>query len=212
MYATAHIQICCGKKGNPNRGVLFGHANTFQPLRLLEMRAKNGRDGKGKSENYEQKVVSDSDLLQIELCRQDAYCLVPLTTRHLKTKRHSSTKTAEIPRYSAKLLFQFRVMVDGSAGVRRICEERIVTFSAKHGKAALREGKRRGRLAEHRYENNDGNPVHFEFVGVLEVLRLDPACEADEVWYEITERVRPMERKASIIPPESQLSEIRNRD
>jgi hypothetical protein len=103
-------------------------------------------------------------------------------------------------------------MVDGSPGVRRTCEERIITFSASNGRAALREAKRRGRAAQHRYKNSDGNPVHFEFVGVLELLRLDPACESDEVWYEITERVRSSERRASIIPPESRLSAIRNHE
>src|SRR5204863_4473408 len=110
-----------------------------------------------------------------------------------------------------KLLFQFRVMVDGSPGVRRTCEERIITFPAAHGRAALREAKRRGRAAQHRYLNNEGNPVHFEFVGVLELLRLD-ACHSGEVWYDITNRVRPMERRAAIIPPESRLSAIRSHE
>lgn len=103
-------------------------------------------------------------------------------------------------------------MVDGSPGIRRLCEERIITYSAADGRAALREAKRRGRAAQHRYKNTDGNPVYFEFVGVLELLRLDPACEPDEVWYDITERVRPRERRTSIIPPESRLSVIRNRE
>ena len=33
--------------------------------------------------------------------------------------------------YAAKLLFQFRVMVDRSPGVRRTCEDRIVRLPAK---------------------------------------------------------------------------------
>jgi len=119
---------------------------------------------------------------------------------------------ADRGRYAAKLLFQYRVVVDGSPGARRTCEERIVTLSAAHARAALRDAKRRGRAAQHRYKNRDGHPVHFEFVGVLELLRLDPACERDEVWYEIAERVRPSERRASIIPPESRLSAIRNQE
>lgn len=133
-------------------------------------------------------------------------------TRPLKAKRHDATKTERSGRYAAKLLFQYRVIVDGSPGVRRTCEERIITLSATHGRAALRDAKRRGRAAQHRYKNSDGNPVHFEFVGVLELLRLDPACESDEAWYDITERVRPSERRASIIPPESHLSAIRNHE
>ena len=130
----------------------------------------------------------------------------------MKSKRHDTKKTEQRGRYAAKLLFQFLVLVDGSPGVRRTCEERVITFSATHAQAALRESKRRGRAAQHRYKNNDGNPVRFEFVGVLELLRLDPACEDDEVWYDITERVRPMERRTSIIPPERRLSAIRNHE
>ena len=103
-------------------------------------------------------------------------------------------------------------MVDGSPGIRRTCEERIITFSATHGRAALREAKKRGRAAQHHYKNNEGNPVYFEFVGVMELLRLDPTCDADEVWYDISERVRPMERRASIIQPERRLSAIRNHE
>jgi hypothetical protein len=128
----------------------------------------------------------------------------------LKSKRHITSHRKPSGNYSAKLLFQFRVMVDSSSGIRRICEERIVTFSATDGRAALREAKQRGRAAQHRYKNSDGKPVYFEFVGVMELLRLDPACDADEVWYDIIDRVRPMERRASILPQESQLSAIRN--
>ncbi len=134
------------------------------------------------------------------------------STRVMKSKRHDTTKKRASGKYAAKLLFQFRVMVDGSPGVRRTCEERIVTFSSTHGQAALHEAKRRGRAAQFRYKNSDGNPVHFEFVGVLELLRLDSDSESDEVWYDITERVRPMERRASIIPLESWLSAIRNHE
>ncbi len=128
----------------------------------------------------------------------------------VKSKRRDSQQTVPSGRYAAKLLFQYRVMVDGSPGARRLCEERIITISATHGQAALQEAKRRGRTAQHRYKSGDGNPVHFEFIGVMELLRLDPACDDDEVWYEIKERVRPSERRASIIPPESSLSAIRN--
>ncbi|HVJ86235.1 MAG TPA: DUF4288 domain-containing protein, partial [Caulifigura sp.] len=91
-------------------------------------------------------------------------------------------------RYAAKLLFQFRVEVNGSSGIRRLCEERIVNFSAADARQALREAKRRGRAAKHRYQNSDGNPVFFEFVGVLELIRLLDG-DSDEVWYEIVERV-----------------------
>jgi hypothetical protein len=112
-------------------------------------------------------------------------------------------------RYSARLLFQFRVIVDGDDGKRRLCEERIITFTAPPARAALREAKKRGRAARHSFKNAKGCPVRFEFVGVLELLCLDPECEADEVWYHIVERLTPMERRSTLIPPESQLNAIR---
>jgi hypothetical protein len=103
-------------------------------------------------------------------------------------------------------------MVDGSPGKRRTCEERIVTISSRDGMTALREAKRQGRVAQHKYKNSDGNFVHFDFIGVMELLRLDTACEPNEVWYDITERLRPMERRASVLPSERRLSAIRNRE
>ena len=103
-------------------------------------------------------------------------------------------------------------MVGGSAGARRLCEERIITIPSLNGRAALREAKRRGRAAQHRYTNGEGNRVHFQFVGVMELLCLEPVCDAADVWYAMSERVRPMERRALLIPPESQLHAIRYND
>lgn len=76
----------------------------------------------------------------------------------------------------------------------------------------MRKAKRRGVTEQYAYSNSDGNPVHFEFVGVMELICLELICDSDEVWYEITERVRPAERRDQILPPESQLSAIRNHD
>lgn len=115
-------------------------------------------------------------------------------------------------RYGAKLLFQFRVTVDGSAGVRRLCEERIINFEATDARAALKEAKKRGRAAQHAYRNNHGNPVFFQFLGVMELLCLDIGGDEGEVWYDIVERVQPKERLRKLIPPESQLNAIRNNE
>ena len=130
----------------------------------------------------------------------------------MKSKRHDVGKSKSNGRYAAKLLFQFRVMVNRLPNKKRLCEERIITFSSGNGKTALREAKKRGWAAEHHYKNNEGNPVYFEFVGVLDLLRLGSECEADEVWYDITRRVCPLERKASILPLEIELSAIRNNE
>ena len=113
-------------------------------------------------------------------------------------------------RYAAKLLFQFRVTVDGEDGKRRICEERIILLEAKHAKHAVTKAKQRGREGKHTYKTSDGNRVRFEFVGVLELIQLGSECEPDEVWYEIRDRLTPSERKEKLIPPESELRAVRN--
>ena len=107
-------------------------------------------------------------------------------------------------RFVAKLLFQFRVVVPKPA-VRRLCEERMIVFQAKSPAAALVEAKKRGRAAEFSYRNDFGDPVHFEFVGVLDLLELGIECGEDEVWYDIVERVKPMERRRKILPSEKSL-------
>lgn len=113
-------------------------------------------------------------------------------------------------RFSAKLLFQFRIEVGGDNGKRRLCEERIVTFHAKSGRAALAAAKCKGKQSEHIYENDAGNRVYFEFVGILELLELGALFAADEVWYDIKERLLPMERRDKLIPPEDQLCALLN--
>ncbi|QWF17181.1 DUF4288 domain-containing protein [Lysobacter capsici] len=112
-------------------------------------------------------------------------------------------------RYSAKLLFQFRVMIGADPGIMRTCEERIVVFHAAGARKALAEAKRRGRKAQHDYSNSDGNRVFFEFVGVMDLLELGPECDDDEVWYDIVVRKQPMERAAQLLPEESKLSALR---
>jgi hypothetical protein len=113
-------------------------------------------------------------------------------------------------RYSARLLFQFRVDLGADTGKRRLCEERIVTYHAPSARAALAIAKRKAKQAEHDYENSEGNRVYFEFVGVMDLLELGCECERDEVWYEINERLLPMERRERLIPPEDQLCALRN--
>ena len=120
-----------------------------------------------------------------------------------------STKV-EDQRFAAKLLFQFRVVVDGESGVMRLCEERILLLRAPTAREALAAAKRRGKRAQHRYTNDAGNAVFFEFVGLMDLLELGVECEEDKVWYTITQRKLPMERAAAILPAESELCAIRN--
>jgi hypothetical protein len=106
------------------------------------------------------------------------------------------------------LLFQFRVVMAGVSNKRRLCEKRLILLDAADGQEALRAAKRRGRQAQHKYLNGTGGRVHFEFVGVLDLLRLGPECEADGVWYDLVRLVEPMERRARLLPSESRLQAI----
>lgn len=108
-------------------------------------------------------------------------------------------------RYAAKLLFQFRVDVNGDPGKRRICEERIINFSARSSREALRLAKRRAKKSEFSFNNSDENPVTFEFVGILDLMILGSEAEPDEVWYDVRERLLPMERRDKIIPADDVL-------
>jgi hypothetical protein len=106
-------------------------------------------------------------------------------------------------RYAAKLLFQFRVDVGGKPNKRRLCEERIILLQGKGPKECLRLAKKRGREARYAYKNTDDNPVIFEFVGVMDLPELGLECEPDEVWYEMSRKTTPMERRRKYIQPDS---------
>lgn len=108
-------------------------------------------------------------------------------------------------KFAAKLLFQYRVVIDGEPNKRRICEERIINFNARGSRDALRHAKRVGKTAEHDNLNDEGNPVFFEFVGVLDLIELGVECEENEVWYDIKEMLTPMERKDKLLPTDDKL-------
>jgi hypothetical protein len=110
--------------------------------------------------------------------------------------------------YAAKLLFEFFILTGGKPGVRRLCEERLVLVQAPSARSALRAARQDGRASEYRSANG-GSPLHFRLVGVLDLLHLGAECRANEVWYDIVQRVQPMERRSAILPPESRLNAIR---
>jgi hypothetical protein len=105
-----------------------------------------------------------------------------------------------MPRYSAFLLFQFRVETNGESNQRRLCERRLIVFEARGTRSAMAHANRRGRESQHSYQGAYRGTVHFEFVGVQDLLELGPECEPDEVWYELVRMVRPMERREQLIP------------
>ncbi len=110
--------------------------------------------------------------------------------------------------FAAKLLFEFYITVNGKAGVRRLCEERIVLIQAPTARDALREANRQGRAAQYR-DANGGNPLHFRFVGVIDLMKLGIECQDNEVWYDVVVRERPMERREKLVPPPGKLNAIR---
>jgi hypothetical protein len=107
-------------------------------------------------------------------------------------------------RFAAKLLFQYQGIGRRLTATRRICEERIVHFRARNATEAFRIANQRGRVATNRYEG-----THIAFIGILELLCLGIECDKDEVWYEIVERVRPLERRKRLIPPKHKLCAFR---
>lgn len=134
--------------------------------------------------------------------------LKPRTLTPRSNTAVTNAASESLERYAAKLLFQFRVVTNGSANKRRLCEERIVVVRAPAAREALVLAKDIGRKAQHSYKNDNNGKVCFQFVGVLDLLHLGPECEDNEVWYDITERLRPMERRHTIVPPESRLNAI----
>lgn len=112
-------------------------------------------------------------------------------------------------RYSAKLFFQYRSdLGDGQSNTMRLCEERLIVLSARNAESALRKAKSHGRRAEFEGTAEAGNAVYFEFVGVTDLLKIGIECEPDEVWYHLSTRKLPMERREELVPPEAKLNAI----
>jgi hypothetical protein len=109
------------------------------------------------------------------------------------------SRVANSSRYSALLLFQYRVEKAGKSNRRRLCERRLIVFEARGKRSALAHANWRGGEGEHSYQNAYGGTVHFEFVGVQDLLELGAECERDEVWYELIKMVRPMERRDRLV-------------
>jgi len=106
--------------------------------------------------------------------------------------------------YSAKLLFQWRPEKNGKFPKRRVCEERIVTFQANSAEKAYLKSQKIGKAAEYKDEIENGI-IHFEFIGVLDLLENSLSFAEGEVWHELKEMLTPLERKGTLIPPKSEL-------
>ena len=82
---------------------------------------------------------------------------------------------------------------------------------APNARAALAKAKEYGKKDQISYKNAHGNRVRFRFVGVLDMID-SWGASPEEVWYTIRQYVRPMERRKSILPRESELSAFLNED
>lgn len=109
-------------------------------------------------------------------------------------------------RYSTKVLFQHRIVINGDSGKRRLTEERIVLIYARTADSAYKQAISYCQDAEFRSTNEDGNPWYFEFVGILDLLELGAESDENEVWYDVRERILPMERKSVLIPNKKDLN------
>ena len=112
-------------------------------------------------------------------------------------------------RFAAKLLFQFRIAARGTVAKARVVENRIVIVNARNGESAWRLASKIGKNRQFSFLNDDRNPVHFEFIGIRELIGLDPECLPEEVWYSVGTMIRPMERRSSLIPKKSDLLALR---
>ena len=112
--------------------------------------------------------------------------------------------------YGVKLLFQFRVVIGRASSAMRTTEERVIHVKAASAVKALRRAKQIGGKSEFNYLNDEGNRVHFEFIGIMDLLHLGIEREKNEVWYEIRDRLKPMERRQQWIPAETELTAIKS--
>lgn len=70
--------------------------------------------------------------------------------------------------------------------------------------------KKYGKEQQHNYYNDEHVMVHFEFLGVRELLFLGPYCGNNEVWYDVDEILDPQGNIDQLILPEEELEAIRN--
>lgn len=103
-------------------------------------------------------------------------------------------------RYSIKLLFQFRIVKNKVSNKRRLCEERILRIDAANVEDAIDLARIIGENNQHKYKNKLGEVIHFEFIGILDIIKLHEKMESSEVWYEFKRLAFPMERKSKLLP------------
>src|SRR5215213_6913707 len=103
-------------------------------------------------------------------------------------------------RYATKMIFEYTVTAD--VRKRRTCESRIVLLHAASAESALRKAKARGAREQMQYRNVEGNDVRMRFIGLADLIELDPMCAPDEAWYSVFSSASP----AKLVRKDGELS------
>jgi hypothetical protein len=100
---------------------------------------------------------------------------------------------------AAKLLFQFRVVVNGSSGTNRQCEIRyIVIDNVINIDDSIEQLFVYGKKKNYSYINTDRNKVYFEFIGVMDYILMEEECDDNEFWYDFCGKKLPMENRKTL--------------
>jgi len=109
-------------------------------------------------------------------------------------------------RMAAKLLFQFRVIIDNSSGIYRKCEERYVVFDiVTDVYETLDRIYECAKNKNRSFKNCGGNKVYFEFVGISDYIIMGAECEENEFWYDFVVKKLPMENKKKLTMSKSEI-------
>jgi hypothetical protein len=134
-----------------------------------------------------------------------------MAAKDSRADRHRRTalpRKSQDRRYAAKLLFQYRTSQIRKDG-RDLFEERIIVVTAKHSRSALIKCRSAGMQKQYSYIAASGCKVNVEFLGVIQLLRLDLLCDDDEMWYSLHSMLIPSRRRKSLVPDENNLDAIR---
>lgn len=102
--------------------------------------------------------------------------------------------------FAAKLLFIWSPDPVTGSRVKRLCEERILTFQARSAADAVRKAKSLGRSGQVRYESGH----RLRFAGVLQCMAL-MSYDQGEVWWEFRRRSNPEAWAKKALPRDAEL-------
>jgi hypothetical protein len=111
-------------------------------------------------------------------------------------------------KFAVFLLFQFQTIKNDTINKKRICEERIYHIESETSELAYTKAKEIGIKEEFSYIENNIQ-VHFQFIGIIELIELSIYDDKNLVWSNFIEKVNPMERKNRIIPLKNKLAIFR---